>query len=255
MIVLDLAASALLAQSVYYYLIPTFGSLVPLGGLTPELSAECLLSGGIMFISQLYFARQLYIVKGQPGTRWWIVIITLFAILGFAGNIGCVTTMIKFPHNVFSNRNEWFTIFAGLAKGFGTVTDILATTAMCIFLTSSRTGIPETNALLTKLTRFIIHRGALVTLFQTAMLITFYAAPKNIYWAPLHLNVTKLYANTFFAMLNGRDHLKPNVSPASNHISTTFEAVRPKSMMQSRPSSGFSMYDRSDRSVSVASAV
>jgi len=206
-----------------------------------------------MFISQLYFARQLYIVKGQVGAMWWIAIITICAFLGFAGSVACVTAMFKFPQNVLSNRNQYFTIFAGLAKGFGALTDILATTAMCIFLTSSRTGIPETNALLTKLTRFIIHRGALVTLFQTSLLISFYAAPKNIYWAPIHLNVTKLYANTFFAMLNGREHLKPNVSPASTHMSTSFEAVRPKSML-SRPSSGFSMYDRSG-SVSVASAV
>jgi hypothetical protein len=256
MIVLDIASSALMAQAVYHYLIPSFGSLAPLLAISPELSAECLLSAVIMFISQLYFVRQLYIVKGQPATMWWIGIITFFAILGLAGNIVCVTTMVKFPHNV-SSRNAYFTICAGLAKGSGAVTDILATTAMCIFLTSSRTGIPETNALLTKLTRFIIHRGALVTLFQTAMLISFYAAPKDSYWAPFHINVTKLYANTFFAMLNGREHLKPNVSPASTNMSTTleFEAGRPKSMMQSRPSSRFSMYDRADRSVSVASAV
>jgi hypothetical protein len=129
---------------------------------------------------------------------------------------------------------------------------------MCIFLTSSRTGIPETNALLTRLIRFIIHRGALVTLFQTALLIAFYAAPKNIYWAPIHINVTKLYTNTFFAMLNGRQHLKPNVPHASADKLTTFEVAHPKSSYQSsipsRPSSAFTTPDRSARSsVSVGS--
>jgi hypothetical protein len=179
------------------------------------------MSGAIMLISQLYFVRQLYIVKGL-GINWWIPTITICAFLGFAGSVACVTIMYKFPHNVLANRHYCFTIFFGLAKGFGAVTDILATTAMCLFLTSSRTGIPETNSLITKLTRFIIHRGALVTLFQTALLVTFYAAPKDIYWAPLHLNVTKLYANTCFAMLNGRQHLKPKACHTSSMSGSRF---------------------------------
>jgi len=220
MLVLDLTSSALVAQSVYYYLIPKFGSLIPLGAITSELSAECLLSGMIMFISQLYFVRQLYIVKGL-GTMWWIAIITLCAIFGFVANAACVATMLKYPENILANRNNYFSIFAGLSKGFGTAADILATTAMCIFLTSSRTGLPETNSLLTKLTRFVIHRGALVTLFQTALLISFYAWPNHVYWAPLHLNVTKLYANTCFAMLNGRQHLKPKSHASDSRFSTT----------------------------------
>jgi len=223
MLVMDLVSSALVAQSIYHYLLPNFGSLVPLGAITSELSAECLLSGGIMFLSQLYFVRQLYIVKGL-GTGWWIAIISFCAVLGNAANIACVATMFKYPHNVLANRNYYFSIFAGLSKGFGTAADILATTAMCIFLTSSKTGIPETNSLLTKLTRFIIHRGALVTLFQTALLVSFYAWPDKLYWAPFHLNVTKLYANTCFAMLNGRQHLKPK-SDASRFSSTMSTSV------------------------------
>jgi len=223
MLVLDIVSSALMAQSVYYYLIPSFGSLIPLGAITPELSGECLLSGAIMFISQLYFVRQLYIVKGL-GTRWWIAIISFCAILGFGSNVACVATMFKFPQNILANRNYYFSIFAGLSKGFGTAADILATTAMCIFLTSSRTGLAETNSLLTKLMRFIIHRGALVTLFQTALLISFYAWPNHLYWAPFHLNVTKLYANTCFAMLNGRQHLKPK-SDASRFSSSMSASV------------------------------
>jgi len=221
MLVLDTTSSALVAQSIYYYLLPHFGSLVPLGAVTYELSAECFLSGSIMFISQLYFVRQLYIVKGL-GTKWWIAIITICAVLGFGGNVACVATMFKYPQNILANRNYYFSIFAGLSKGFGTAADILATTAMCMFLTSSRTGLPETNSLLSKLMRFIIHRGALVTLFQTALLVSFYAWPKNIYWAPFHLNVTKLYANTCFAMLNGRQHLKPKTyDPDSSRFSST----------------------------------
>ena len=74
--------------------------------------------------------------------------------------------------------------------------------------------IHRTNTLLNKLILFVVHRGALVTLIQSLLLITFYAAPNHLYWYGLrissdvhsqvsalrlafHFNVTKLYANTF----------------------------------------------------------
>jgi len=211
MIILDLASSALVAQSVYFYLIPNFGLLSPLMTVTPEISADCLLSAIITFISQMYFVYQLYAVK-RLGTTAWIIITGLFAVIAFAGGVACVASMYIFHHGVLFNRHRLFVILFGLTKGSGAITDIVATTAMCIYLTSSKTGIPETTGVLNKLIRFIIHRGALVTLIQTFLLISFYAAPDRLYWMSFHVNVTKLYANTFFAMLNGRQHLRANMS-------------------------------------------
>ncbi|GLB42931.1 putative glucokinase regulator family protein [Lyophyllum shimeji] len=209
MLVFDLASSILIAQSVYYYLIPHFGSTLPLSSVTPALSAECLLSGMITFNSQMYFVYQLYNVRRLSEGKWLVLgSISGCAILALAGGVACVVSMYIFHHGVLSNRNGVFAIFFGIAKGFGTATDVLATVAMCVYLTSSKTGISETTTLLNKLILFVIHRGVLVTLIQTLLLITFYAAPRNLYWFAFHMNVTKLYANTFFAMLNGRTQLK-----------------------------------------------
>ncbi|KDR76620.1 hypothetical protein GALMADRAFT_139532 [Galerina marginata CBS 339.88] len=207
--VLDLLSSTLIAQSVYYYLIPHFGSLQPLSSVTPELSAECLVSTMITFISQAFFGYQLYNVKRLDRTRLLVLgSIAGCAIMAFAGGIACVASMYIFRHGVLSNRNRTFSIFSGIAKGFGAATDIIATVAMSMYLTSSRTGIERTTTLLNKLMRYVIQRGALVTLIQTVLLVTFYAAPDRIYWIPFHINVTKLYVNTFFAMLNGRRSLQ-----------------------------------------------
>ncbi|KAJ8091806.1 hypothetical protein PM082_021041 [Marasmius tenuissimus] len=59
-LIFDLVSSALVAQSLYYYLVPHYGSLAQLGSITAELSAECLLSTIITFISQMYFVYQIY---------------------------------------------------------------------------------------------------------------------------------------------------------------------------------------------------
>jgi len=209
MLILDLTSSALVAQSIFYYLIPHFGSLTPFSSVTPELSAECLISTLITFISQMYFVYQLLAVK-QLGMLGWVMIaaITASGVLACAGGIGCVTSMYIFHHGVLSDRSEMFRITFGLAKGFGAVCDLLATIAMCLFLKISRTGITSTNKMVHSLIQFVIHRGALVTTIQIALVVTFFASPHTINWLGFHMNVTKLYANTFFAMLNGREHLR-----------------------------------------------
>jgi len=98
-------------------------------------------------------------------------------------------------------------LFFGLAKGFGTLTDIIATIAMCVVLASVRGHIAKTNSLIKTLIGFVIHRGVLVTLIQALLLIMFFTEQTRLYWLAVHVNVTKLYANTFFAMLNGRERM------------------------------------------------
>ncbi|KAJ8091805.1 hypothetical protein PM082_021040 [Marasmius tenuissimus] len=106
--------------------------------------------------------------------------------------------MYVFHRGVLSHRNGTFAIFFGLAKGFGSITDIIATTAMCYLLKSSNSGVSkQTSGLIKSLTTFVVNRGVLVTLIQTLLLITFYASETKLYWLAFHINVTKLYANTF----------------------------------------------------------
>ncbi|KAJ4477087.1 hypothetical protein C8R41DRAFT_869575 [Lentinula lateritia] len=165
MLILDLISSALVAQSLYYYLI------------TLDPSAYHVTSFAIYSVKRVgIFASTV------------IGVLTLFAVLTF-------------------DRNEDFAIFFGLAKGFGAVTDIMATLAMCTFLSNAKTGIRQTDNLIKSLIQYVVERGGVVTLIQTLLLITFYAAPTKLYWLAFHINVTKLYANTFFCMLNARKGL------------------------------------------------
>jgi len=233
MLLLDLTSSALVAQSIYYYLVPHFGSLAQFDSVTPQLSAECLLSGIITFISQMYFVHQLYTVKhlGTKVNRYLIGLISILAFLAFVGGTSCVVAMYIFKHGVLSNRNSMFAIFFGLAKGFGAVTDIIATIAMCRFLTSTQTGIQQTKNMLKTLVQYIVERGVLVTLIQTLLLLTFYALPARLYWFAFHINVTKLYANTFFAMLNARGHLKERQYTMSSSVHSSSGQVRSKGVI------------------------
>ncbi|KAJ3715309.1 hypothetical protein DFJ43DRAFT_848159 [Lentinula guzmanii] len=220
MLILDLISSALVAQSLYYYLIPHFGSTEPLRTITPELSADCLISSILTVTSQMYFVYQIHSVKHDGILAWTIlVVLTLLAIITFVGGIGCVATMYVFAYGILADRSKDFAIFFGVAKGFGAVTDILATIAMCTYLSNAKTGFStHTDSLIKGLIQYVIERGAVVTLIQTLLLITFYAAPNNLYWLAFHINVTKLYANTFFCMLNARKSLWKKHAPNNSSM-------------------------------------
>jgi hypothetical protein len=219
MLIFDLTSSALVAQSLYYYLIPHFGSLVPLTSVTPELTADCLLSNIITFVSQMYFVYQIYAIRHVGKLAWvMIVVIAIGAHLAFAGGLGCVVTMIIHHEGVLAHRNAVFALFFGLAKGFGSFTDIAATISMCYFLKSANSGVSkQTTGLIRSLVHYIVNRGILVTLIQTLLLITFFSNDSELVWLAFHINVTKLYANTFFAMLNGRDYLKAKHATKASH--------------------------------------
>ncbi|KAI0091427.1 hypothetical protein BDY19DRAFT_625793 [Irpex rosettiformis] len=213
MLILNVTSSALVAQSVFYYLVPHFGSLLPLNAITNELSAECLISTIITFISQTYFVVQLWgVAKARNNSYIVPILVGALSVAAAAGGIGCTTAMVIHKHSILGARSRTFSIFFGLAKGFGALTDIIATIAMCSMLVSARTAFDSTNSVIRSLMMFIMQRGILVTLIQTLLLITFHAAPDHLYWLAFHVNVTKLYANTFFAMLNGRERLNQQLS-------------------------------------------
>ncbi|GJE93827.1 hypothetical protein PsYK624_099910 [Phanerochaete sordida] len=229
MLILNISSSALTAQSVYFYLVPHFGSLLPFSSITSELNTECIIHTTITFMSQGYFAVQLYSVA-KIKTRMFVVpiFVGFCAILAFGFGIGkpiakmsrttapsltpptpaaCTTMMFVHSQNVLAERSSMFSLFFGLAKGCAAATDFVATLAMCLMLASSRTGMHGTNSLIDRLMRYVMRRGVLVALVQCLLLVSFYAAPGHLYWLVFHVNVTKLYANTFFSMLNAREDL------------------------------------------------
>jgi len=209
MLALDFLSMGLICQSMYYYMLPHFGSFAPLNSVTKELVIECLISAVITFISQMYFVYQLYMVK-SPGKTIAVmkVLVVLFGTVGLSGASGCVAMMFMYPHSIFANRNHTFAVLAGIAKGFGAGADIIATIAMCMFLKSADTGIRRTSSMLRHIMHLVINRGILVTAAQILLLVTFFSTPGHLYWLAVHINTTKLYVNTFFGMLNARTTLQ-----------------------------------------------
>jgi len=213
MITLDLADTGLISQALYYYLVPHFGSLLPLQSLVPTLAVECVLSVIITVISQTYFAWQIQSVKGAWTKTFLPSLVMVFALVSFVSGIGCSVEMVIHNHNVLSNKNHTFVVFAGINKAGSAVADIIATAALCYQLVVSRTGVKQTDSKLRILMQYVIQRGVLLAMIQTLVLVIFLGTGNHVYWLGMHVNVTRMYANTFFAMLNGRQALREGRIP------------------------------------------
>jgi len=222
MITLDFISMALISQSMYYYMLPHFGSFAPLNAVTSELTVECLISAMLTFGSQMYFAYQLFIIR-RAGIlpKLANASVVILATFGLAGGIGCAVMMFMVPQEVFANRNPTFATLAGISKGFGAAADVVATIAMCLFLSAADTGVTGTSSRLRTIMHLFINRGILVTLAQIGLLITFFATSNHLYWLAFHINTTKFYVITFFAMLNARD----SIWSASGQVSRMAEST------------------------------
>ncbi|KAJ6458532.1 hypothetical protein C8R45DRAFT_1183546 [Mycena sanguinolenta] len=161
--------------------------------------------------------------------------------------IGCVAVMFIHPQSIFMNRSRSFIILAGINKAFGAGADAIATIAMCMFLKSADTGMNRrvsTSSLLRSLMHLVINRGLLVTFGQTLMLILFFTSTGHLYWVAVHINTTKLYVNTFFAMLNARASILDAYSP---HISKGgLSSVRTETVVRRESSHEFQKFSGLD---------
>jgi len=229
MITLDIVSTCLVAQAVYNYLIPHFGSLTPFNTFTLGLSIDCLLSSVITFISQMFFARQLHLVTKSRRLFSVSGVVAICAFIGFAFGVACAAAMMMYKTMVLGTRHPKFVLFFGLQKGFSALTDIIATAGLCTFLSSARTGLDGSDSLIKLLMEFTIERGALVTLIQTLLVLLFFASHQHVYWIPVHINLTKLYANVFFAILNARGILndrRTGITQITSHGHDAFRLVR-----------------------------
>jgi uncharacterized membrane protein len=210
MVLLDIASTCLVISVFYNDLIVHYGGFVQFENpqLPPEIGAECVMSTTIAFLAQIYFITQIYYVKPAGPTGTIIVwIIGFLSTCAFIFGIGCATVMVLNPLTT-SHYTRTFHIVFGGAKGAAALADILATLAMCKYLGLSKTGIAGTESLLSTLSTIFMNRGAIVTIDQILCFIIFFAFTKTQMWYAPHLILTKLYVNTFFAILNSRGYLR-----------------------------------------------
>ncbi|KIJ59492.1 hypothetical protein HYDPIDRAFT_33179 [Hydnomerulius pinastri MD-312] len=198
---LDTLSWAFFAYVYYYYLVKNFGNDLVLLSIPWPFGAEIFAEVIVTFLSQLFFAWQIYRVnkKGWPIS----VVIVVLALVAFA-----VAVLSVEGRGIAFIASKTLSIPTDINKGFATACDIIATLTMCYMLSTVQTTVARTRSVITLLIIYTINRGILLALIQGADLILYICAAAQDYWVPFHMCLSKVYVNTLLAMLNARSSLK-----------------------------------------------
>ncbi|KAG1845626.1 hypothetical protein C8R48DRAFT_734055 [Suillus tomentosus] len=100
-----------------------------------------------------------------------------------------------------------------LCLGAATFIDIIITSSLCYLLATSRTGFSwllNTDSFITKLVGYTVSTGCLTSIFSASIIITCAVMPTTFIFIGLQFLVTKLYVNSFIALLNARYYMQAN---------------------------------------------
>ncbi|KAJ3810178.1 hypothetical protein F5876DRAFT_77013 [Lentinula aff. lateritia] len=119
--------------------------------------------------------------------------------------------------------------YAILVNAIGATCDIVIACAMVFYLRQSRTSIKRTNHLLRSITIFTVTTGIVSSVCAIMVLSMAAAYPGTNIELTFYFMLTRLYANSFLATLNVRDHLRElghgGIITTSNFVQTRTTAA------------------------------
>ncbi|GLB44391.1 hypothetical protein LshimejAT787_1700180 [Lyophyllum shimeji] len=213
--VLDTFHLGLTIAAVYHYLITSFGSLVALGMVVWTFKLQIAVNVVIIIIIQTLYAIRVWKL-GRHHQRIWPILVALIVMSGYA--IGVVLAVKTYNIRTFAemSRMSWV-IYASFS--WSTAIDIVIATAMCFYLIRSKSGFAGTNNKIFMIIRMTLISGFLTSACSLAALITYATMPDTLVFLGIEFLLTKLYINSFLAMLNARQSVQNSDSSPGNTLS------------------------------------
>ncbi|KAK0459351.1 uncharacterized protein EV420DRAFT_1642316 [Desarmillaria tabescens] len=151
-------------------------------------------------IVQCFYAYRIFILsKSQIVT----ILVTCLSLTSAVAAIITGTYCFE-AGDVTKLNNRRTSIAVGIFYGASALCDILIAICMTYYLMRCDTGFRRTRMLLTKLIRLIIETGTVTAGVAVLDLILFFSFPHETFYGTTALVMPKLYANTFYMVLNSR---------------------------------------------------
>ncbi|KAJ7144232.1 hypothetical protein C8R44DRAFT_865196 [Mycena epipterygia] len=175
MLVIDTAATALMAFTVYDNSITHFG----------DLAYAAIINPVVVLLSLTSFAIGIFLTY----------------------HIGHFT-------EIASLATRTIRIASGMNEGTLSLCDVLIATTLIYVLRSKRMeGVSSTERMIDTLILYIITRGLLTAIIQLMYLAVGLAFPDQLYWQPFRQILGKLYVNSVLASLNVRQSVRGKGQP------------------------------------------
>lgn len=222
--ILDSLHLSLTIMAMYHYLIESFGLHIELEIVHWSYKLQIVVNIVIVvFVHTLYAIRVWKLecllskssnvatsrdqnLLGRP-VGWNLsfilfVLVCFVIVVGYATGIALAIKTFSIHRFVDIESISWI-IIASFACS--TLIDFILSTAMCYYLTSTKTSLSKINNKIITITRLTFASGCLTSACSLVCLVCFVLMPDNLIFLGVEFLLTKLYVNSFLAMLNARD--------------------------------------------------
>ncbi|KAJ7493960.1 hypothetical protein FB451DRAFT_1215769 [Mycena latifolia] len=209
---LDATHLSLTIFSTYHYGVLGFGNFDGLQEVIWSNKLHIAVSTLMVLIVQGLYAYRVWMLSGyHNGVLGYLVAAVVLG--GFAIGMVFVYETYTLSNWRDAPRVGWAVVASFTAS---TVIDILISVAMFHYLRQSK-GMERLNSRISSLIQYTLTAGVFTSAFSLACLFTFIAMPDNLIFLALSYILTRLYVNSFIAMLNSRERrtAPPSVSLSS----------------------------------------
>ncbi|KAG1740222.1 uncharacterized protein EDB91DRAFT_364564 [Suillus paluster] len=210
---LDASHVAMVNHLIYYYLIINYANPSVLLEMVWSFKALVLLDVLIVFSVHLLYVQRIWIIsRGRTRILPMLVTVLVVSTLG----VGIALLWVIFKCHYFSDLESirWSLY---LSLGITTLVDFLIASLLCHLLITSKTGFTKTDMTLRTLVRYTINTGCLTSVCSIACIITDALMPNNFVYLGIEFLLSKLYVNSYMALLNARQYMGSDESPHASH--------------------------------------
>jgi hypothetical protein len=222
---LDSFHLALTIHLVHFYLVESFGNVFALASIVWSLKIQIAVNIVIILIVQSLYCIRIWKISSSR-SKILPIGASIVVLGGFA--IGIALAVLACNAKTFNELSRWsWAIYSSFA--LSTSIDIVLAGSMVFFLKKSDTGFSGTHSVMAILIRYILSSGLITSACSMAALIAYITMPHNLVFLGIEFLLTKLYVNSFLAMLNARKGMRSRSTEESVSISLN-NITKPRGM-------------------------
>ncbi|KAJ7046351.1 hypothetical protein C8F04DRAFT_1064053 [Mycena alexandri] len=214
--IMDATITSLMVFTVYHYAVLGFGNYPGLLLVHWSIKLSTLFNVVVILLVQSLYAYRIWRLSGyHHGVLGYVTALVVLG--GFA--VGIV-----FAYETFK-IHTWFDILSiswAVETAFGAATfiDLVLSAAMCYYLGASKGMGSQLNSRISTLMQYTLSSGVLTSACSAACLFTYIFMHTNLIFVALTFLLTRLYVNSFMAMMNARQRRTGEFDTLSNSRGT-----------------------------------
>ncbi|TBU39974.1 hypothetical protein BD309DRAFT_1021774 [Dichomitus squalens] len=186
-------------HSCYFYLVTNYSDSSTLKEGVWSLIYAPILIGLITFVSQLFFARRVFLIG--PHYQVIVAIAIFFYVAEIAVSAAAIYVGVTIP-----SISELVKVTHYVSAAFATavVGDLLLSYALALVLYRSRKGLKRPNTVMDLLGTYFINTGGIHLVFNILALVMSLVLPSDLIHTSINVVTTRVYAIILLTVLNSR---------------------------------------------------